>query len=90
MSWDSCQGTLPRWYNRMNWKIAGFLDRYAQLALVAARQAVADAGIEFKAAPLAYRSGVFHGTGIGGQTTQDEGYHRLYAQQRSRLHPNSI
>ena len=68
----------------------GFLDRYAQLALVAAHQAVADAGIEFKAAPLAYRSGVFHGTGIGGQTTQDEGYHRLYAQQKSRLHPNSI
>ena len=68
----------------------GFLDRYAQLALVAARQAVADADIDFKAAPLAYRSGVFHGAGIGGQTTQDEGYHRLYAQQKSRLHPNTI
>lgn len=68
----------------------GLLDRYAQLALVAARQAVADAGIDFKATPLAYRSGVFHGTGIGGQTTQDESYHRLYAQQKSRLHPSTV
>ena len=68
----------------------GFLDRYAQLALVAAREAVADADIEFKTPPLSYRSGVFHGTGIGGETTHDEGYHRLYAQKKSRLHPNSI
>ena len=35
----------------------GLLDRYAQLTLVAARQAVEDASIDFKAAPLAYRSG---------------------------------
>lgn len=68
----------------------GLLDRYAQLALLAARQAVEDAAIDFKSNSLAYRSSVFHGTGIGGQTTQDEGYHRLYAQQKSRFNPNSV
>lgn len=66
------------------------LDRYAQLTLVAARQAVADAGIVFNDTPLAYRSGVFHGTGIGGQTTQDEGFHRLYVQQKPRPNPNTV
>jgi nodulation protein E len=68
----------------------GLLDRYAQFALVAARQAVRDSGVDFAAEGLAHRSGVFHGTGIGGQTTQDENYRRLYGEKKSRLNPNTV
>src|SRR5579884_1421413 len=46
------------------------LDRFTQFALIAARQAVDDAGLTFTGG-IAERSGVFHGTGIGGQGTQD-------------------
>jgi nodulation protein E len=62
------------------------LDRFSQLALVAARQAVADAGIEFDAA-LRERTAVVVGTGIGGQSTQEENYRRLFAEQATRYSP---
>ncbi len=43
------------------------LDRFAQFAMVAADQAVADSGIDFGALPP-YRCGVIIGSGIGGLT----------------------
>jgi len=65
------------------------LDRHAQFALVATREAVADAGLVFDAA-LASRTAVVHGTGVGGQQTQDESYRRLYAEGAKRLHPYTV
>ncbi len=66
------------------------LDRFTQFALIAARQAVGDSGLDFTTPGLAERSGVFHGTGIGGQTTQDQNYFRLYAEGKSRLNPVTV
>lgn len=65
------------------------LDRHAQFALVATREAVADAGLVFDAA-LAERTAVVHGTGVGGQQTQDDSYRRLYADNAKRLHPYTV
>ncbi len=64
-------------------------DRFAQLTLVAAREAVADAGL----APGELggeRCGVVTGSCVGGQTSEDEGFQRLYRDGRPRLHPLTI
>lgn len=65
------------------------LDRFAQFALLASRQAVADAGISFEGG-LADRTAVVHGTGIGGQNTQDDNYWRIYGEAAKRVHPFTI
>jgi nodulation protein E len=65
------------------------LDRFAQFGLIAAREAVADAGITF-AGGLAARTATLVGTGVGGQTTQDDNYLRLYGRKARRLHPFTI
>ncbi len=63
------------------------LDRAAQLALVAAREAVRDAGIDTRAAGS--RGGVVLGAAIG-QETIDASYHALYGEGASRVHPFSV
>ncbi len=65
------------------------LDRFAQFALLASREAAAHAGLEFTG-PTAERTAVVHGTGVGGQTTQETGYHRLYDMKVKRLHPFTV
>ena len=66
------------------------LDRTSQLALVAANEAIAQSGLDFAADGLGLRTAVVVGTGVGGETTQDEQSRRLYAENASRLHPLSI
>ena len=67
------------------------LDRVSQFALVAARQALADAGsgggdvlagLEDRS-----RGGVFVGTGMGGTQASDDGYRTLYADGSDRIKP---
>ena len=65
------------------------LDRVSQFAVVAAREAVAHAGISFDRG-LSERTATIIGTGVGGQTTQDENYKRLYRDGAKRLHPLTI
>ena len=66
------------------------LDRVAQFALVAARQAVADAGgVDWSEAERV-RSGVFVGTGMGGSLSMDDSYQTLYGQQSDRIHPTLV
>lgn len=65
------------------------LDRFTQFALLATREAVADAGLNFNG-PLSGRTAVVHGTGVGGQSTQDANYHRIYALKEKRLHPFTV
>jgi nodulation protein E len=65
------------------------LDRCAQFALVAAREAVAGSGLSFREG-LGARSAVVIGAGVGGQTTQDENYFRVYGEHAKRLHPFTI
>ena len=65
------------------------LDRFAQFAVIAARHAVADAGLVFSE-ELAQATATIVGTGVGGQNTLDDGYFRLYGQNAARLHPFTI
>ena len=66
-----------------------FLDRNTQFALVAAREAVAMAGLSFDA-ELAERAAVVMGTGVGGITTLEEGYASLYGERKDRVHPFTV
>lgn len=61
-------------------------DRFTQFTLLAAQQAVAQAGIAFGDA-LGLRSGVVLGTSGGGLNTQDENYRVVYEEGKNRVHP---
>jgi len=61
-------------------------DRFTQFTLLAARQAIAQAGLSFSG-DLANRSGVILGTSGGGLTTQDENYRAVYEEGKNRVHP---
>ncbi len=65
------------------------LDRFAQFALVAAREAVRDSGIEWTSA-LRERTAVVTGSSIGGQTTEDVGFQDVYLRAKTRVHPLTI
>ncbi len=65
------------------------LDRFSQFAVIAARNAVADAGLVFDE-ELAQATATIVGSGVGGQNTLDDGYYRLYGQNAARLHPFTI
>ena len=67
------------------------LDRVSQFALVAARQALADANANTKP-PLidCGRAGVFVGTGMGGTHTLDDGYKTLYGEGSDRIKPFTV
>lgn len=65
------------------------LDRFAQFALIAAREAVADSGVEFNRA-LSERTATVIGSGVGGQNTVDDNYWRIYGESAKRLHPFTI
>ncbi len=65
------------------------LDRVSQFAIVAARQAVSQSGLELRG-ELAERTAAVIGTGSGGHTTVDESFHRLYSEGAARLHPLTI
>jgi nodulation protein E len=65
------------------------LERFALLAVVAAREAVAQSGIRFEG-DLRERSAVITGSSVGGQFTEEEGYIRLYRENMSRVPPLTI
>ncbi|MCB2134475.1 MAG: beta-ketoacyl-[acyl-carrier-protein] synthase family protein [Rhodobacteraceae bacterium] len=66
-----------------------FLDRHTQFALVAARQAITQAGLAFDA-PLGETTGVVLGTAGGGLNTSDESYRAVYGEGRNRVHPFTV
>jgi nodulation protein E len=66
------------------------LDRVAQFALVAAREAIAQSGIDFSADGIGENTAVVIGTGIGGEQTHDAASRRLYAENNPRTHPLTI
>ena len=61
-------------------------DRFTQFTLIAAREAIAQAGLEFSG-ELAARSGVVLGNSGGGMTTLDENYRSVYEDGKNRVHP---
>jgi len=66
-----------------------YVDRFAQFAVVAAREALADAKLEITP-EIASRTAVVMGTGVGGQATQDVGFVDLYGNKRNRVNPLTI
>lgn len=61
-------------------------DRFTQFALIAARQAVGQSGLEFSG-EMAAKSGVVLGTSGGGMQTLDENYRTVYEDGKNRVHP---
>jgi nodulation protein E len=66
-----------------------FLDRFAQFALIAARQALADSGLKITP-ELAGKIAVVTGSCVGGQNSQDAGFVNLYQKNVPRVHPLTI
>ena len=62
------------------------LDRISQMALIAAREAVGQSGLEFRNA-LGPRTATIIGTAMGGLHTQDENYYVVYHEMKNRVHP---
>jgi len=65
------------------------LDRFSLLAVIAARQAVDDAGLSSGEDSIT-RAAAIIGSGCGGKHTDEATYDQLYKQQRSRAHPLTI
>src|SRR6185312_4824747 len=68
---------------------ADFMDRFAQFAVIAAREAVAQAGIEWKDA-LREQTAIVTGSCVGGQSTEDVGFVDVYKRGLNRVHPLTI
>ncbi len=70
-------------------KEIGLLDRFAQLGVVAAREAVAGARVEWTP-ELREETAIVTGSCVGGQTTEDEGFVNLYRNNIPRVNPLTI
>lgn len=73
----------------MDDKEADLLDRFAQFALIAAREAVVESGLVVTPEHRA-RMAVVTGSSTGGQTSEDREFYNLYAKGASRIHPLTI
>lgn len=71
---------------RFNRQQIALYDRFTQFALVAARQAIKQSGLEFSG-EMAAKSGVVLGTSGGGMQTLDENYRSVYEDGKNRVHP---
>ncbi len=65
------------------------LDRFSQLAVIAAQEAVDDAGLVCGEDILTDAAAII-GSGCGGKHTDEATYDQLYKQQKSRAHPLTI
>ena len=70
-------------------KQADFMDRFAQFAVIAAREAVSDAGIEWLPS-LRENAAIITGSCVGGQSTEDAGFTNVYKLGQTRVHPLTI
>lgn len=74
---------------QFNDKALTWLDPFAQFGVAAAREAVADSGIEF-GDELKAASGVITGSCLGGKATEDKLYFDLYGENKQRMPPFAI
>jgi len=70
-------------------KEIGLLDRFAQFGAVAAREALADAAVEWTM-ELRENTAIVTGCCVGGQNTEDEGFVNLYRKNIPRVNPLTI
>ena len=68
---------------------ADFIDRFAQFAVIAAREAVASAGVEWTP-QLRENAAIITGSCVGGQSTEDIGFQEVYKLGHNRVHPLTI
>ena len=74
---------------RLGPRRANAIDRFAQFAVCAARDAVVDAGLHIDE-ELALEVATIIGTGIGGQTSLDAAYLKLYGENSPFVHPLTV
>jgi nodulation protein E len=65
------------------------LDRFAQFALIAAREALTHSGLSLTP-ELAANTAIVTGSCVGGKSTEDTGYVGLYQKNTNRVHPLTI
>ena len=65
------------------------LDRFSQLAVLAAKEAMGNAGLVCGEQAIT-EAGVIIGSGCGGKHTDEDTYEQLYKQKRKRAHPLTI
>ncbi|KAA9013009.1 beta-ketoacyl-[acyl-carrier-protein] synthase family protein [Sphingobium limneticum] len=65
------------------------LDRTSQFAILSAREALSDSGLD-PAATASANTPVIIGTGVGGMNTLDDNFHAIYGEGKPRVHPLSI
>ncbi len=70
-------------------KSVAFMDRFAQFSLIAAREAIAQAGVEWNE-DLRERTAIITGSCIGGRIAEEAGYWNLFHLNRNRVHPLTI
>src|SRR6202789_2144706 len=70
-------------------KTLSFMDRFAQFSVVAAREAVTQAGIEWDD-ELREGAAIITGSCMGGRFTEEIGYWELFHHGRHRVHPLTI
>jgi nodulation protein E len=70
-------------------KEADMIDRFAQFAVVAAREAVIQSGIEWTP-ELRDTTAIVTGSCVGGQTAEDQGFWDVYKMGKPRVHPMTI
>ncbi|MBI1272928.1 MAG: beta-ketoacyl-ACP synthase II [Alphaproteobacteria bacterium] len=70
-------------------KKLGFMDRFSQFAVIAARQAMNDAGLTLTP-DEALRCATIIGSGVGGHQTLEDSYNRLRDRAGGRVHPFTI
>ncbi len=68
---------------------ADFMDRFAQFAVIAAREAVADSGVVWTP-ELRENAAIITGSCVGGQSTEDIGFTEVYKLGHNRVHPLTI
>ena len=68
---------------------ADFIDRFAQFAVIAAREAIGDAGVQWTP-ELRESAAIVTGSCVGGQSTQDIGFQEVYKLGHNRVHPLTI
>jgi nodulation protein E len=81
------EGFVPE--DHLSAKELTLMDRFAQFAVVTAREAMAQSGLELTPA-MREDGAIITGSCIGGRSAEEVGYRELYIHGRNRVHPLTI
>ncbi len=82
---------VPGWVaeDHFEGKAVDFLDKFAQFAIVAAREAVKDAGIQWNKR-LQEQTCIVTGSCVGGKSSEDDAFQDLYIHKKTRISPLTV